>query len=101
MALPPGGERERPREFSRGLSLVRRSGGSDLRNVGGLRPFLALDDLELDSIALCQGLEARARDRAEVNEHVGASLAGNESEPLGVIEPLHGAGDTCHGTFPL
>ena len=70
--------------------------GSRLRDVGRLWSFLTLNDFELYPIALGQGLEAVPLDGAEVNEDVGASLAGDEAVTLRVVEPLHGAGKTSH-----
>jgi hypothetical protein len=63
--------------------------GSLFRDVGCLRSFLALNDLELYSIALSQGLEAVSLDGAEVDEDVGPPLARDETVALCIVEPLH------------
>jgi hypothetical protein len=70
--------------------------GSHFGDFGCLRSLLTLDDLELDAITLGEGLEAASLNGAEVNEDVRASLAGDETVPFGIIEPLHGAGETSH-----
>src|SRR5688572_26565250 len=96
-------EKERPGQPSPGLSIIGRRPkvGSGLRDVRCLRSFLSLDDLKFDAIALGERLEAVGLDRAEVDEDVGASLARDESVALCIVEPLHGAGDACHGALPL
>src|SRR5690606_15740810 len=74
--------------------------GSDLRNVLGLRALGLLDEIELNLITLGQRAEARALDRAVVDEAVLRSvLRRDEAEALGVVEPLHGA--TCTHTVLL
>jgi hypothetical protein len=51
-----------------------------------------LADLELDSLALIQGLEAGAGNLGIVDENVGAApILGDEPEALFAVEPLHGA----------
>src|SRR3990170_6698570 len=60
-------------------------------DVGRLLAFRAVHDLELDRLALVQGLEALALDRGEVDEHVLPGLARDEPVALLVAEPLHGA----------
>jgi hypothetical protein len=50
---------------------------------------LALHDVELDAIALGKALEAPALDRRMMDKAVLATILGrDESEALGVIEPL-------------
>jgi hypothetical protein len=46
-----------------------------LGDVGGLRAFLTLNDLEFDLIALSERLETRSTDRAEMDKDVRASLS--------------------------
>src|SRR4029453_15593143 len=65
-----------------------RSDGSD---VGRLLALRAVDDVELDRLALREGLVALAVDRREVDEHIVLPLARDEPETLLVAEPLHGA----------
>lgn len=74
---------------------------SDLRDVRSLRALLALDNLELDPVALGEGLEATPLNGAEVNEDVRPPFAGDETVALGVIKPLHGASETSHETYLL
>ena len=73
----------------------------NLGDVGRLRALLPLDDFELHPVALSEGLESRCLNCAEVNEDVGAAIARDETKALGVVEPLHGAGDACHAAIPL
>src|SRR5215208_125247 len=64
-------------------------------HVCGLGALVALLRLELDLRALIEGLEARAFDRAEMDEEVLASLVRrDEAEALVRVEPLDGSG--CH-----
>src|SRR4030095_1922539 len=61
-------------------------------DVVRLRPLLALHDLELDVLALVEGLVAVAPDRRVVDEHVrAAAIDGDEPETLLRVEPLDGA----------
>src|SRR5688500_14878658 len=67
-----------------------RSGSGDLGDVLGRRTLVALDDVELDPLALGEALEAAALDRRVMNEQIlAAILRRDESEALGVVEPLH------------
>ena len=58
----------------------------------GLQALLALDDGEADPLAFLQALETLHLDGAEVDEHVLAIFTADESESLGIVEPLDGAG---------
>src|SRR5215470_16094860 len=71
----------------------------DLADVGGLEPLRAPAHLALDPITLGQALEARSLDGAEVHEHILATLLGDETEPLRIVEPLHAA--LSHLYLPL
>src|ERR687887_2868466 len=64
---------------------------SDRPYVGGLLALRALDDVELDGLALVQGAIAVAHDGGEVNEDVVSVGAGDEPVPFLVAEPFHGA----------
>jgi hypothetical protein len=57
-------------------------------DVSGLRAFLPLYDLKLHLIAFLQALVAVGIDGAVVYEHIGTVVPPNESEPLGIVEPL-------------
>src|SRR5690606_30299220 len=73
-------------------------GLAGLGDVAGLRSLGALDDLELDLLALLERPEAGSLDRGEVHEDVVAPLALDEPVALRVIEPLDLTGDahtTC------
>jgi hypothetical protein len=52
---------------------------------------LALGDVELDLLPFLQAVVAAAGDRAEVHEHVLATLDGDEAVALIAVEPLHSA----------
>src|SRR5690606_39603510 len=54
----------------------------------GLHALLALHDLERNLLAFLQAAESRADDGTEVDEHVLTVLAADETETLGVVEPL-------------
>src|SRR5215208_6053231 len=57
-------------------------------NVSGLRALRAVDDLELNRLALFEGAEAVARDSGVVHEHVASAFTLDEPIALGVVEPL-------------
>src|SRR5262249_11776054 len=72
-----------------------RSSGSLLGRleIDGRRAAALGGDLVVDLLAFVQAVQARALDRADVNEHVLAAVRRlDEPEPLGGIEPLDG---TC------
>src|SRR5690606_7298430 len=72
------------------IVIVARSGGR--LYAGGLGPLRSLRDFVADPLAFLQGAEALGCNGRIVHEHVGAAgLGGDEAEPLGVVEPLHGA----------
>src|SRR5690606_8703302 len=72
------------------FAIVSRSGGG--LYAGGLGPLRSLRDFVADALAFLQGAEALGSNGRIVHEHVGAAvLGGDEAEPLGVVEPLHGA----------
>src|SRR6185295_10710527 len=73
--------------------------GAELGDVLSRRALLTLHDVELDTLALSQRLEAVAVDGGVVNEAILLSvLRGDEAKTLGVVEPLHFAGGTHCGT---
>src|SRR6185369_9226536 len=80
--------RERPRAFR--TAFVRSLDAADVR---GARTLRAVDDVEPDAIALGQALEAITLNRGVMHEHVGTTLTREESETLGVVEPLDGTFD--------
>src|SRR4029077_20656394 len=67
--------------------------GGDL-DVFRLGALLALGDVELDLLPLLQAAVAATGDRAEVHEHVRATLDRNETVAFLAVEPLHRA--LCH-----
>ena len=87
-------KQKRPGDVAGALLFVSSGVGSGrLHDIGRLRALLALDDLELNPIALSQRLESRTLDRAEVDKHIGAAVARNEPKAFRVVEPLHYAVD--------
>lgn len=61
------------------------------RDVAGLGPFLALDDLKFNLIALLKTLISLGGDGGVVNENIGSTIAADKAEPFGVVEPLNGS----------
>ena len=69
-----------------------------LGDVASLRSLRTVNDFEFDLLAFFERPETRTLNRREVDEHVVAALAFNESVALCVVEPLNFAGDahtTC------
>jgi hypothetical protein len=60
----------------------------DLFHVCRLGALLSLDYLELDTLTFRQSLEALTQDRAEVDKDIVAFVGGDETIPLGFIEPF-------------
>src|SRR6185503_16416311 len=60
-----------------------------LTDVSGLEALRAADDIELQSLALGERLEAIALDRGIVDEHVLATFLLDETETLRLVEPLY------------
>src|SRR2546429_7032356 len=73
---------------------------ADRTYVRSLRALGALAELELDLLVLLEVLVPLTRDRAEVHEHVGTVLLGDEAETLLRAEPLHGASCHCNSLLP-
>src|SRR2546421_9319218 len=64
---------------------------ADDLDVFRLGPLLALGDVELDLLPLLEAAVAAAGDRAEVHEHVLATVDSDEAVALIAVEPLHSA----------
>src|SRR5512134_2556661 len=62
--------------------------GLQADDVARLQALLTLDHLERDLIALVEAAVALSDDRGVVDEDVRATLTGDETEALLVIEPL-------------
>jgi hypothetical protein len=73
---------------------LKRTRRLDLDHVGGLGAFLTLGHIEAYPIAFGQGLEAFPFDGRKVNENIGTTILLDETETLGVIEPLYRT--LCH-----
>src|SRR5512141_1077287 len=69
-------------------SVARKSPLPDLAYVRGARPLGAVDHLEPDLVTLVEGPEPLCLDLAVVDEHVRPTFAGEETEALGLVEPL-------------
>src|SRR6476469_9388190 len=78
-----------------GAGRARGAGVSDLADVGGLKSLRALDDLELDVVALGERAEPLGNDGGVVHEHVFATVLRYEAESLRIIEPLDRALRHC------
>src|SRR5262245_4717879 len=74
-----------------GVRLVRFAELPDDGHVRGARPLRALRDLELDLVTLVQGAKALGPDLGVVDEDVRTTLVRQETETLGLVEPLDGA----------
>ena len=87
-----GRENERTAGTSRRFDDVEiRVGGSDHADVLRLVTLAARADVELDGLALVEGLVALGLDVGEVHEHVVAIFTGDEAEALLSVEELHSA----------
>src|SRR6267143_2116443 len=79
-----GGNLPRPGVVPAGTS-------ADDPDVFRLGSLLALRDVELDLLPFLQAAVAATGDRAEVHEHVRATLDRDETVALVAVEPLHSA----------
>lgn len=66
------------------------------KDLVGLRPLAALDNIELHFIALFEAFIAIALDRTVVDEDVGSALAAEEPIAFRIVEPLYRAFILCH-----
>src|SRR5919109_716302 len=87
----PPYKRGRPPSGAPAATSIRVRSACGCHDVRGLGTLGTLDDLELDTLAFGQGLEAFHRDRGEVDEDVVATLALDEAVALLVRKPLDGA----------
>ena len=60
--------------------------------------FLAVRDVELDTLTFSEGLEAFALDGREVYEHILTRIRLNETKTLCLVEPLNST--FSHGITP-
>src|SRR5262249_13451247 len=86
-AVSPGAEARR------GYRRCGRRASSTASHVRGLLSLGSRDHVELDAIALGQRLEAVARDRREMDEHILARVGLDESEALRFVDPFDRAAD--------
>src|SRR5712691_11599986 len=88
--------KKRPGRGESRPGLVRRQCCSLHRDdVRSLRALFPIDDVELDLLAFLQGAEPVLLDGAVVNEHVLATLHGDEAVALLRVEPLDRASNHC------
>src|SRR5262249_3453916 len=73
--------------------------GSGLGDVLRLRSLLSLHDLELYVVAFLQALVAVARDGAVMHKDIRTVVTTDESQSLGIVEPLHLTLDSGHVHF--
>ena len=69
----------------------------DLRDVGGLGTFRALNDLKFDWVSFLQGAVTVTGDGGIVHKNVRSVIAADEAIPFGVIKPFH---SSLHFTWP-
>src|SRR6266702_274070 len=94
-APPRKRQRRRPRDDA--VRVAGTAGGLELDDVLRRRALLTLHDVELDALALGQGLEALRLDRGVMHEAVLFAVLGrDEAEAFRVVEPLYDTGDACH-----
>ncbi len=67
--------------------------------IAGLRALLAFYNLKLYRVAFLKAFVSIRLDRAVMNEHVGTVFTADESEPFGIVEPLHGTFQSGHLQF--
>src|SRR5579871_170739 len=65
---------------------------ADMTDVGGVGPLGAAGHVEFDLVVLLEVAIPRALDGAEVDEHIGSTILGDEPETLLSVEPFHGSG---------
>ena len=73
----------------------------DSLNVLGLPAFRAFDYVELNLLSFLQAAESIALNGREVNEHVLAVLAADETITFGVVKPLYCSCFHGGALFPL
>ena len=58
-------------------------------DVRSCRALLSVGDVELDTLAFCEGLEAFRLDGGEVYEHVLSRICFDETKTLCLVKPLY------------
>lgn len=77
------------------------SGFLEARDLVRLRTFSALDDIELNLVALFEALVPLALDGAVVNENVCPAVSAEEAVALCVVKPFYGALILCQWSNSL
>ena len=94
----PGQQEGRPAGAALRRAMSLRSQLADVDRL--LLAVVALGDLELDGLALVEGLEALALDLGVVGEHVVAVLLRDEAVALVRVEPLDGTCSHADPSYP-
>jgi len=69
----------------------------DLRDVGGLGTFRALDNLKFDWVSFLQSTVTFTDDGGIMDKNVRPVIAPDEAVPFGIVKPFHGS---VHFTWP-
>lgn len=64
-----------------------------------LGAFLAIRHIEFNLLAIGQGFEAIALNRAEVNEHIGAIFSLDKAESLRFVKPFNSTSCLRHNIY--
>jgi len=67
---------------------VNRAALAGSRYIGGLGPFLSLDDLELNGVTFCEAFIPVGCDGTVVNKHIRSSIVAYKPKPFGIVKPL-------------
>jgi hypothetical protein len=73
----------------------------ETKDLIGLGPFAALNDVEFNLVALFEALVALALDGTVMNEDVCPALAAEEAVTFSVVEPFNGAFVLCQRSHSL
>lgn len=70
-----------------------------LYDIGSFGALALFDNVTAHRIAFREAFEAIALDRGKMGENIGPVFQGNETKPLGIIEPLYSS--LCHDCILL
>ena len=73
----------------------------DFGYIHGLRTLWPIANLELNLIAFLKALVSFRADGAVVYKNIGTIVPSDETEPLGIVEPLDLPFNASHDLFPL
>ena len=86
---------KKPPKFALRRLLVYEKTLLDLNDVLGLEALVALGDVELDAVTLVQRFVTVHLNRRVVHKYVLATVLGDETKTLFVLEPLHSTLSHC------